>query len=142
MIPLEVMVDDVLPKRMTERLLAEQHELGRDIPVVSENANGAESSNPRGVLEFCGDQPTRHWVCDRRSQSRALLQTIRYVQLAALMVQKLSRSSSAAVGDFRYDACDEHICLATNLPGLAPGRLAEPGAAEDSRVSAGGGTVF
>ena len=25
------------------------------------------------------------------------------------MVQKLSRSSSAAVSDFRYDACDEHI---------------------------------
>ena len=33
-------------------------------PVVSENANGAKSSNPRGVLEICGDQPTRHWVCD------------------------------------------------------------------------------
>ena len=31
------------------------------------------------------------------------------------MVQKLSRSSSAAVSDFRYDAYDEHICLATNL---------------------------
>ena len=54
------------------------------------------------------------------------------------MVRKLSRSSSAAVSDFRYDACDEHICLATNLPGLAPGRLAEPGAVEDSRVFAGG----
>ena len=46
------------------------------------------------------------------------------------MVQQLSRSSSAAVSDFGYDACDEPICLATNLPGLAPGRLAEPGAAE------------
>ena len=42
----------------------------------------------------------------------------------SLMVQKLSRSSSAAVSDFGYDACDEHICLATNLPGLAPGVLA------------------
>ena len=48
----------------------------------------------------------------------------------ALMVEELSRSSSAAVSDFGYDACDEPICLATNLPGLAPGRLAEPGAAE------------
>ena len=48
----------------------------------------------------------------------------------ALLVQKLSRSSSADVSDFGYDACDEHICLATNLPDLAPGRLAEPGAAE------------
>ena len=36
----------------------------------------------------------------------------------ALMVQKLSRSSSAAVSDFGYDACAEQICLATNLPGL------------------------
>ena len=34
--------------------------------VVSENANGAESSNPGGVLEIHGDQPTRHWICDRR----------------------------------------------------------------------------
>ena len=39
------------------------------------------------------------------------------------MVQKLSRSSSAAVSDFRYDVCDEPICLATNLPGLVPGPL-------------------
>ena len=36
-------------------------------PVVSENANGVESSNPGGVLEIRGDQPTRHWLCDRRS---------------------------------------------------------------------------
>ena len=52
------------------------------------------------------------------------------------MVQKLSWSSSAAVSDFRYDACGEHICLATNLPGLAPGRLAEPGAAADRELIA------
>ncbi len=38
-------------------------------PVVSENANGAESSNPGGVLEIRGDQPTRHWLCDRRSRA-------------------------------------------------------------------------
>ena len=37
--------------------------------VVSENTNGAESSNPRGVLEILRDQPTRHWVCDRRSRA-------------------------------------------------------------------------
>ena len=30
---------------------------------MSENANGAESSNPGGVLEIRGDQPTRHWLC-------------------------------------------------------------------------------
>ena len=40
---------------------------------------------------------------------------VRYEIREALMVQKLSRSFSAAVSDFRYDACDEHICLATNL---------------------------
>ena len=28
--------------------------------VVSENTNGAEISNPRGVVEIRGDQPTRH----------------------------------------------------------------------------------
>ena len=28
--------------------------------VVSENTNGAESSNPGGILEIGGDQPTRH----------------------------------------------------------------------------------
>ena len=29
------------------------------VPVVSENTNGSESSNPGGVLEIRGDQPTR-----------------------------------------------------------------------------------
>ena len=38
-------------------------------PVVSENTNGAESSNPRGIFEIRGDQPTRHWLCDRRSRA-------------------------------------------------------------------------
>ena len=38
-------------------------------PVVSENTNGGESSNPGGVLEIRGDQPTRHWTCDRRSRA-------------------------------------------------------------------------
>ena len=32
--------------------------------VVSENANGAASSNPRGVLEIRGDQPTRNISAD------------------------------------------------------------------------------
>ena len=36
---------------------------------MSENANGAESSNPGGVLEIRRDQPTRHWLCDRRSRA-------------------------------------------------------------------------
>ena len=36
---------------------------------MSKNANGAESSNPRDALEICGDQPTRHWACDRRSRA-------------------------------------------------------------------------
>ena len=35
-------------------------------PVLSENANGAARSNPRGVLKTRGDQPTRYWLCDRR----------------------------------------------------------------------------
>ena len=39
----------------------EGHERG-----LSENANGAARSNPRGVLKTRGDQPTRHWLCDRR----------------------------------------------------------------------------
>ena len=33
-----------------------------DEPVLSENANGAARSNPRGVLKTRGDQPTRHWL--------------------------------------------------------------------------------
>ena len=37
--------------------------------VVSENANGAEISNPRGVVEIRGDQPTRHWLCDRQPRA-------------------------------------------------------------------------
>ena len=36
------------------------------VHVVFENANGAESSNPRGVVEILGDPPTWHWICDRR----------------------------------------------------------------------------
>ena len=39
------------------------------VGVVSENANGAEISNPRGVVEIRGDQPTRHWLCDRRPRA-------------------------------------------------------------------------
>ena len=39
-----------------------------DVSVVSENANGAEISNPRGVVEIRGDQPTRHWLCGRPVQ--------------------------------------------------------------------------
>ena len=42
---------------------------GRWYPVLSENANGAESSNPGDVLEIRGDQPTRHWLCDRHSRA-------------------------------------------------------------------------
>ena len=38
-------------------------------PVLSENANGAARSNPRGVLKTRGDQPTRHWLCDRRPRA-------------------------------------------------------------------------
>ena len=37
--------------------------------VLSENANGAARSNPRGVLKTRGDQPTRHWLCDRRPRA-------------------------------------------------------------------------
>ena len=38
-------------------------------PVLSENANGAARSNPRGVLKTRGDQPTRYWLCDRRPRA-------------------------------------------------------------------------
>ena len=33
--------------------------LSQNVPVLSENANGAARSNPRGVLKTRGDQPTR-----------------------------------------------------------------------------------
>ena len=45
----------------------------RHKPVVSENANVAEISNPGGVVEIRGDQPTRHWVFGRRARAEALL---------------------------------------------------------------------
>ena len=44
------------------------------------------------------------------------------------LVPNGSRTYAAAVSDFGYDPCDEHICFATNLSGFPPGRLAEPGA--------------
>ena len=50
------------------------------VAVVSENANGAESRNPGGVLEIGGDPPTQHGLCDRRASAEALLHNIRYVQ--------------------------------------------------------------
>ena len=31
--------------------------------------NGVVSENPNGVLEIRRDQPTRHWLCDRRSRA-------------------------------------------------------------------------
>ena len=37
--------------------------------ILSENANGAARSNPRGVLKTRGDQPTRYWLCDRRPRA-------------------------------------------------------------------------
>ena len=37
--------------------------------VVSENANGAEISNPMDVLEIRGDPPTQHGLCDEPVQS-------------------------------------------------------------------------
>ena len=45
----------------------ELHEIGE--LVVSEKANVAEISNPGGVLEIRGDQPTRHWVFDRQARA-------------------------------------------------------------------------
>ena len=32
-------------------------------------SDGTEISSPRGVLEIRGDQPTRHWSCDRRPRA-------------------------------------------------------------------------
>ena len=38
-------------------------------PVVPVNANGAESSNRKGVVEIRGDQPTGHWLWNSRPRA-------------------------------------------------------------------------
>ena len=72
-------------------------------PVVSENANGAARSNPGGDVEIRGDQPTRQWLCDRRSRAEfsypaaRLLRLIRRVDISPGSVSiLLDRNTFAA----------------------------------------------
>ena len=48
---------------------SDRHLVRAPEPILSENANGAARSNPRGVLKTRGDQPTRYWLCDRRARA-------------------------------------------------------------------------
>ena len=51
-------------------------------PVLSENANGAEISNPRGVAKFAETSRRGTGSAIGEPELRPLLQTIRSVQLA------------------------------------------------------------
>ena len=79
----------------TRRVRRHTQEIPTDL-VVSENANGAESPNPGGVVEIRGDPPTMHGLCGRRAGAEALLQSIRYVQLART---NSSAASPVAIGE-------------------------------------------
>ena len=57
---------ECIPTRAGPSDVGRPQDAGR---VLSENADGAARSNPRGVLKTRGDQPTRHWLCDRRPRA-------------------------------------------------------------------------
>ncbi len=59
------------------------HQVGTSqaVPVVSENANEAESPNPRGVLEFAETRQRGTGSAIDEPEQKLFLQTIRYVQL-------------------------------------------------------------